>query len=90
MAQDVGKRGIQVAIDIDLGDLNVRTVCALDQVLGGLATRLDNLFGIASQEDFADGLLVVWRRGVWEMPGRVVCLGQGEVLFGNDASRYAL
>jgi hypothetical protein len=59
MTQDVGESSVQMAVDVDLGDLDMRAVCALNQFLGSFATRLDNLFGVASQEDLANGLLVV-------------------------------
>jgi hypothetical protein len=59
MTQDVGESSVQMAVDVDLGDLDMRAVCALDQFLGSFATRLDNFFGVASQEDLANGLLVV-------------------------------
>jgi hypothetical protein len=59
MTEDIRESSVQVAVDIDLGDLDMRAMCALDQFLGSFATRLDNLFGVASQEDLANGLLVV-------------------------------
>lgn len=48
MTQDVGKRGVEVSVDVDLGYVDMRAVCALDEFLGSLAARLDDLFGVAS------------------------------------------
>jgi hypothetical protein len=79
-----------VPIQFDLWDLDVGAVCASDQILRRLSTVLDNLFGVASQEDLAYGLLVVQQLGVWKMPGRVEGLGECEMLLGNDTSGYAL
>ena len=70
MAENVGKSSFEVAVHFDLRDLNIRTVSAFDQLLGGLSTVLDNLFGVAAQEDFAYRLLVMRRMlGLREVPG---------------------
>lgn len=90
MAEDVWERGIQVAVQFDVGNLDVGAVCASDQILRRLSTFFDNLFGVASQEDLAHGLLVMQQLGVGEVPGRVEGLCECEMLLGNDASRYAL
>jgi hypothetical protein len=48
MTQNVGKGSVQVTVDVDFGNVDVRTVCALDKLLGGFAARFDNFSGVAS------------------------------------------
>jgi len=57
-----------VAVDLDLGDLDVRAVGMSYQLLRGFATRLNNLFSIASQENLPDRLLIVRRLCIGEVP----------------------
>lgn len=87
MAEDVGERGFEVAVNLDFGYLDVRAVGALDELAGCLAAVLDDFSGIASQEDLAYRLLV-WRRvlGLGEVPRGIKRFGEGEVLFGNNTS----
>lgn len=54
VAQDVWERRIQVTVDLDLGNLDMRTVSTPDQLLSSLATRLNDLFRVASQKDLSD------------------------------------
>src|SRR5690242_17762904 len=89
MAENVRKGGVEVAIDLDLWYVHVGGVCAPYELLGVLAAVFDNLLRIASQKDLADGLLVVQQLGIWEVPGRVERLSEGEVLFCNDSPRNA-
>lgn len=85
MAEDVGEGRVEVAVDFDIGYVDAGAVGALDKLLHGLAAVLDDFSGVALEEDFTDGLLVVgWVHGVGEMPGRVEGIGEGKVLFGND------
>jgi hypothetical protein len=90
VAKDVREGRLEMAVHFDLGDLDIRAVCASDQLLGGLSAILDDFFGIASQENLANGFLVVQQLGVREVPGRVEGLGECQMLLCNDAPGDAL
>jgi len=78
MTENVGECGFKVAMDSDVGYADIGAVGALDQLLHRLAAVLDDFFGLAPQEDFADGLLVGRGvHGVGKVPGRVEGLGEG-------------
>jgi hypothetical protein len=91
MAQNVWKSRVEVAVDFDFGDINVRAIGVLDQLLHRLAAIFDYLLCVAAQEDLANCLLVVrMDLGLREMPGRIESLGECKMLFCNDASRDTL
>lgn len=90
MAQDVGEGGLEVAVDLDLRDLNVGAVCTPDEVLRRASTALDNFLRVASQKNLPHSLLVMQLLGVGEMPWGIERLGECQMLFCNDASRDAL
>ena len=58
-----------MTVYLNLGDLDMFAVSAPDQLLCGLATRLDDFFRIAAQKNLSDCLLIVGRLRIWEMPG---------------------
>ena len=59
-----------MAFNANLGDLHMGAICSFDQFLSCLAAALHDLFGVALEEDLADGIVVgvVLRLIVWEMP----------------------
>jgi hypothetical protein len=76
MTQDVRESRIQVAVDLDLRNIDMVAICALDQLLRSLATRLDNFLCVASQKYFSNCLLVLRGLSIWEMPWRVERFGE--------------
>lgn len=54
MAEDVGKAGVEVSVNLDLRDLDVGTIGGAGEGNNGLGTALDDVLGVASDEDFAD------------------------------------
>jgi hypothetical protein len=86
VAEDVRECSLEMAVHFDLGDLDIRAVCTPDQLLRGLSTIFDNFFGIASQEDLANGFLVVQQLGVGKVPGRVEGFGERQMLLCDDTS----
>lgn len=69
MTQDVREGGLQVAVDLDLWNLDMVAVSTLDQLLGGLSARFNNLFRITSEKDLSYRFLILRRLCVREMPG---------------------
>jgi hypothetical protein len=90
VTEDIWERRIEMAVHFDLWYLHVRAMRAPDELLRGLTTVFNNLFGVAAQEDFADCFLVVQQLGVWKVPWRVEGFGEGQVLLCDDPPRYAL
>ena len=92
MALNVRKGSIKMAFDANLGNLHMRAVGGFDQFLGRLAAALYDLFGIALEEDFADGVVVwiVLGLDVWKMPWRVEGVGQRQMLLCNNTAGDAL
>lgn len=88
MAFNIGEGSIKMALDADVGNLNMGAVCSLDQFLGGLAAALNNFLCVAFQEDFADGVVVRIEFGliVGEVPGRVEGVGQCQMLLCDDTA----
>ena len=64
MAEDVGEVGVEVAVDADLGERDVRPVGALQDLADRVAATGDYVFRDAFEEDFADEL------GVGELGAR--------------------
>lgn len=54
MAEDVGEAGVEVSVNLDLGDLDVGTICRAGEGSDGLRTALNNVLSVASDENFAD------------------------------------
>jgi hypothetical protein len=90
VTQDIWKGGIQVSINVDFGNGEMRAICLSDQLLGSLPATLDDLFCVASQEYFTDSFGVVGLLGVGKVPGRIESLSEGQMLFGDDAPWDAL
>lgn len=85
---NIGKGGIQMTLDSNLGDLYVRAASGPDKLLGCPTATLYNLFGIAFQKDFADSInmRVVFGLVVWKVPGRIEGVGECQMLLCDDAS----
>ena len=86
VAEDVWEGGIKMAVNLDLWDLNLGTICASDQFLRSFPAVVYDFFCIAPQEDLADRLLIVQQLGVGEVPWRIESLGECQMLLRNDAS----
>lgn len=54
MAEDIREAGVQVAVDLDLGDLGLGPVGGAGEGGDGLCAALNDGFGVALDEDFAD------------------------------------
>ena len=74
MAEDVGKGSVQMAFELYFGQDGGRPVGGAREGLNFFSAALDDFFGVASKEDFADELGLV-RFGVREMPGGVKSIG---------------
>lgn len=85
VAEDVGEAGGEVALDVDLGDLDLGPVGGAGEGLDGAAAAVDDVLGDALDEDFADEV-GFGELGAGGEPGGVVCFGEGEVLLGDDAT----
>lgn len=91
MTQDVREGGIQMTLDVDLGEL--RGFRGLShKILRNSSAALYDLFGLAFEEDFADKVCVHVHSfmRVWEMPWRVEGLCEGEVLLCDYTPRDSL
>jgi hypothetical protein len=77
VTQNVWKRRIDVAVNFDLWDVDMRAIGALDQLLHCLTAIFDYVFRVAPQEYLADCLLVMrMDLGLGEMPWRIKSLGK--------------
>jgi hypothetical protein len=89
MAEDVREACVEVAVDLDLGDLDVGSVCGVGELGDGFGAAANDVFGEAFYEDFTDE--VGFRElGAGREVGRVECLCEGEVLLRDDSSRDSL
>jgi len=89
MRRDVWESGVEVPFDNDLWNGYRRTKGLGHQVSRCCGTLFDDFLGITLQEDLA--YKVVFGRdsrlaGVREMPGRVKCFRQRQVLLGNHSA----
>ena len=89
VAEDEGEIGIKVALDADIGYLDVWGIDRASNLLYSVRTALDDVLGVALDEDLADKV-GLGELSPWGEVRRVVCLGEGEVLLGNDTATDAL
>lgn len=54
VAEDVREAGVEVAVDFDLGDLDVGAVGRIGEGGDGFGAAVDDIFGSTFDEDFAD------------------------------------
>lgn len=76
MAEDVGEAGVKVTLNVDVGDLDVRRICRTGNLLDCLSAVLNDVLGIALDEDFAD-VVGLGELSTGREVRRVVRLGKG-------------
>lgn len=54
MAEDVREARLEVALDADLGDLDIGGVDGAGNLLDGVGAILDDILSVALDEDFAN------------------------------------
>lgn len=89
MAEDVGEARAKVAVNFDLGDLDIRSVCGAGELGDGFSAAAYDIFGEAFDEDFADEV-GFGELGAGGEVGGVESFREGEVLLRDDSSRDAL
>lgn len=89
MAEDVGEAGVEVSVNLDLRNLDVGTIGGAGEGNNSLGAALDDVLGVAFDEDFAD-VVGFGELGAGREVGGVEGLGEREVLLGNDSPRDAL
>lgn len=68
VAQNVRKGRVKMALDVYLGDWEVRPVSLPDELLCGLSTAFNDLPGVAPQEYLPHSLGLARRLSIGEMP----------------------
>lgn len=89
VGEDVGEAGGEVAVDADVGDLGAGPVGGAGEGGDGAGAAVDDVAGLALDEDLADEV-GLGELGAGGEVRRGVGFGEGEVLLGNDAARDAL
>lgn len=89
VAEDVGKAGLEVAVDFHLGHLHLGAVGGAGELGDGFCTAADDILGDALDEDFAYEV-GLGEGGAGREVGGVEGFCKGEVLLRNDPSRDAL
>lgn len=89
MAEDVGEARVEVAVDFDLGNLYVGSVCGVSELGDGFGAAAYDIFGEAFYKDFADEV-GFGELGAGGEVGGVESFREGEVLLRNDPSRDSL
>lgn len=89
MAEDVREARVEVAVDFDLRDLDVGSVCGAGELGDSFSAAAYDIFGKAFDEDFADKI-GFGELGAGREVGGVKGFREGEVLLRDDSSRDAL
>jgi hypothetical protein len=89
VAEDVGEAGGEVAVDLDIRDLDAGSVGGAGQGADGGGAALDDVLCYALDEDLADEV-GLGELGAGGKVGRVEGFCEGEVLLGDDAAGYPL
>jgi hypothetical protein len=89
MAEDVREARVEVAVDFDLRDLDVGSVCGAGKLGDGFDAAAYDIFGEAFDKNFADEV-GFGELGAGREVGGVESFREGEVLLRDDSSRDAL
>lgn len=89
MTEDVREARVEVAVDFDLGDLDVGSVCGAGELGDSFGAAAYDIFGEAFDEDFANEV-GFGELGTGREVGGVESFCEGEVLLRDDSSRDTL